>query len=93
MVSGLAITLVPVVSLSPAAGDHEYVSAPLAISITEPPGQITGLGGITLIVNVNGVHVTEAVPKNSKGTFVLALLKLVKQIIYLSLHIRGRGGS
>jgi len=41
---GLAVTEVPVVALSPVAGDHVYVSAPVAVSVVEDPMQIEALG-------------------------------------------------
>ena len=37
---GLAVTEVPVVALSPVAGDHEYVAAPLAVNVAVVPVQI-----------------------------------------------------
>ena len=36
---GLAVTVAPVVALNPVAGDHAYVLAPLAVTLTDPPAQ------------------------------------------------------
>jgi len=41
---GLAVTEVPVVALSPVAGDQVYVSAPVAVKVVEEPAQIVALG-------------------------------------------------
>lgn len=35
------------VALNPAAGDHVYVDAPLAVSDTDAPVQIVGADGVT----------------------------------------------
>jgi hypothetical protein len=40
---GLATTTEPVVVFKPVGGDHEYVTPPLAVSVTEPPWQIAVL--------------------------------------------------
>ena len=55
---GFAVTVAPVDELSPVAGDHEYVLAPEAVSVAEPPAQIVALFtvmfglGFTVIVKV-----------------------------------------
>jgi hypothetical protein len=47
--SGLAITTLPVVTLSPAAGNHEYEMPPVAVNILLPPMQKAAAAGDTLI--------------------------------------------
>lgn len=54
---GDAVTVAPVVALSPVEGDHEYVVAPLAVSVVEPPEQIAADAGETLTFG-EGVTVT-----------------------------------
>jgi len=62
-VVGLAITVVPVVPLSPAAGAHTYVNAPLAVRLTDPPIHIVGDAGLIVIVGLEfTVTTTVAVP-------------------------------
>jgi hypothetical protein len=41
---GFAVTLEPVVALSAVAGLHEYVFAPLAVSVVDCPAQYVTLG-------------------------------------------------
>ena len=57
---GLAITVAPVVVFNAVAGDHVYVFAPLATNATEPPAQIEGVAGLTVMVGV-GLTVKERV--------------------------------
>jgi hypothetical protein len=45
--AGLAVTELPVVALNPAAGDHVYVDAPLAVNKVLPPVQRVGEDGVT----------------------------------------------
>jgi hypothetical protein len=56
VVVGLAVTLAPVVELSPVAGLHVYVLAPLALSATEFPahkvGEFTVMVGVGLTVTI-----------------------------------------
>jgi hypothetical protein len=58
VVVGFAVTLAPVVALSPVLGDQLYVFAPLAVSVVLAPLQM--LGEFTLMVG-NGKTVTIAV--------------------------------
>jgi hypothetical protein len=37
VVVGVAVTLAPVVADKPVAGDHEYVVAPLVVSVVDEP--------------------------------------------------------
>ncbi len=48
--NGEALTVGPLVVLSPAAGDHVYDCAPAAVSETDPPAQIVAEEGVTTIV-------------------------------------------
>jgi hypothetical protein len=54
--AGLAITVEPVVALSPVPGDHEYEFAPLADNVADPPLQTNP--SFTVIVG-SGFTVTE----------------------------------
>jgi hypothetical protein len=44
--AGVAVTGAPVVALKPAAGDHAYVVAPVAVRSTEPVTQKPGAVGV-----------------------------------------------
>ena len=55
---GFAVTLVPVVALSPVEGDQVYVDAPLAVKVVDAPLHI--VASATLTVG-NGLTVTIAV--------------------------------
>lgn len=57
---GEAATVAPVVPLNPVAGDHEYVVAPLAVSVVLPPVQMVLESGVTVITG-SGVTVTVVV--------------------------------
>lgn len=57
--AGLAVTVVPVVALSPVAGDHAYVDAPLAVNGVLVPVQMVVDGTLTI---GNGFTVTVTVP-------------------------------
>ncbi len=59
LVDGDAVTEEPVVELRPVDGDHEYVDAPLAVSMVEPPVQIL-VEGLTVMVGI-GFTVTVTV--------------------------------
>jgi hypothetical protein len=60
---GVAVTVAPVVWLSPVAGDQVYVAAPLAVKLVDPPMQIVDEEGVTVIVGTGfTVTVTVAVP-------------------------------
>ena len=62
--TGVAVTLAPFVALSPVAGDHEYVFAPLAVSTVFCPLQIvmsgetvtTGIGFTVTVTCAVAVH-------------------------------------
>jgi hypothetical protein len=62
VVAGVAITVAPVVAVSPAAGDHEYETTPLAVNVTELPEHIVDVVGDTDTVEAAlDVTVTDAV--------------------------------
>ena len=56
MEAGVAVTVAPLVALSPVAGDQLYVNAPAAVSDIELPEHIE-LDGVTVTVG-NGLTVT-----------------------------------
>jgi hypothetical protein len=58
---GLAVTDVPVVALSPVAGDHAYVTAPLAVNVPAVPAQVV-IGGTLNTGSGVTVTVATAVP-------------------------------
>jgi hypothetical protein len=58
--AGLAVTLVPVVALSPVAGDHAYVLAPFAVSVADCPAQIAD--GVFTVTTGSGLTVTVTCP-------------------------------
>ena len=58
----MANTVEPVVAFKPAAGDHEKLGAPEAVSPSVAPAQIVCAVGVTVTVGVKfTVTVTEAV--------------------------------
>ena len=66
---GFAVTEEPVVALSAVAGLHEYVFAPLAVSVVDCPLQIvaeetvtTGSGFTVTVTCVDDVHPLTSVP-------------------------------
>jgi hypothetical protein len=60
---GFAVTVAPVVELRLVAGAHEYVLAPLAVSVVLLPEQMEGAFGLMVIVGKGfTVTVTVAVP-------------------------------
>lgn len=74
---GFAVTLAPVVPLSPVAGLHEYVVAPDALSVVELPAHIeaefTVIGGKGFTVTVQVVvPVQPPLPAVSVYVVVLA---------------------
>ena len=54
---GLAVTVAPVVALSPVAGAQVYVLAPLAVMLTDPPTQYDGAAGLAVTTGT-GLTVT-----------------------------------
>jgi hypothetical protein len=58
---GFAVTVLPVVALSPAEGVQEYVVAPVAVRVADPPLQIVGEFTVTTGKRFT-VTVEEAVP-------------------------------
>jgi hypothetical protein len=62
VVSGLAVTVAPVVADKPVAGDHEYETTPLAVNVTELPEHIIDVVGKTdTVAEAFDVTVTDAV--------------------------------
>ena len=56
---GDAVTTAPVAALSPVAGAHEYVDAPLAVNVVDPPLQIVDEGDdASVTVGVAAVETT-----------------------------------
>lgn len=49
---GVAVTVAPVLALKPAAGDQEYVTAPLAVKLVGLPEQTEAEVGLTVTVGV-----------------------------------------
>jgi len=69
VVAGLAVTVAPVVALSPVAGDQLYIAAPLAVKGVLVPVQIvtegqeiTGVGFTVKVAVVVFTHPTALVP-------------------------------
>lgn len=64
VVAGFAVTVEPVVALSPVAGLQVYEVAPEAVNVVLPPVQILGDAGVTDTVREDPtVTVTVAVPE------------------------------
>jgi len=59
LTDGLAVTFAPEVVFKPEPGDHVYISAPLAVSVTDVPGHTgAGAAGVTVTTGIGLMRTT-----------------------------------